>query len=95
VRQTVKKILDELSGGGVRDYNFIEGMGCVGGCVGGPRTIIDVDKATQIVNEVAEDSIIMTPFDNLNVMKILRQLGINKIEEIMENPEVVKLLTRE
>ncbi|AGC69608.1 hydrogenase large subunit domain protein [Thermoclostridium stercorarium subsp. stercorarium DSM 8532] len=90
-----KKILDELSGGGVRDYNFIEGMGCVGGCVGGPRTIIDVDKATQIVNEVAEDSIIMTPFDNLNVMKILRQLGINKIEEIMENPEVVKLLTRE
>ncbi|HEY8422989.1 MAG TPA: [Fe-Fe] hydrogenase large subunit C-terminal domain-containing protein [Thermoclostridium sp.] len=90
-----KKILDELSNNEVTDYNFIEGMGCVGGCVGGPRTNIDVEKATQIVNEVAEDSLIMTPFDNLNVMKTLKQLGINAIEEIMENPDVVQLLTRE
>lgn len=90
-----KKILDDLSEGNVTDANFIEGMGCVGGCVGGPRTIIDADKATQIVNEVAEDSLIMTPFDNLNVMKIFKNLGINAIEEIMENPEIVQLLTRE
>jgi len=90
-----KKILDELSNREVTDYNFIEGMGCAGGCVGGPRTIIDVEKATRIVNEVAEDSLIMTPFDNLNVMKTLKQLGINAIEEIMENPEMVRLLTRE
>lgn len=90
-----KKILEELSNNKVNDYNFIEGMGCVGGCVGGPRTNIDVEKATQIVNESAEDSLIMTPFDNLNVMKTLKQLGMKKIEEIMEKPEVVKLLTRE
>jgi len=90
-----KKILDDLSEGNVTDANFIEGMGCVGGCVGRPRTIIDADKATQIVNEVAEDSLIMTPFDNLNVMKIFKNLGINAIEEIMENPEIVQLLTRE
>lgn len=79
-----KKILEELSNNKVNDYNFIEGMGCVGGCVGGPRTNIDVEKATQIVNESAEDSLIMTPFDNLNVMKTLKQLGMKKIEEIME-----------
>lgn len=36
----------------------------------------------------------MTPFDNLNVMKILNQLGINSIEEIVQNETVVKLLTR-
>lgn len=90
-----RKILDDLSAGNVTEYNFIEGMGCVGGCVGGPRTIISVEKATQIVNEVAEDSLIMTPFDNLNVMKTLRQLGINTVEEIMENPETVRLLSRE
>lgn len=90
-----KKILEELSNSQVVDYNFIEGMGCVGGCVGGPRTNINAERATQIVNEFAEDSLIMTPFDNLNVMKILKQLEIETIEEIMENPEVVQLLTRE
>lgn len=65
-------VLDDLSAGNEPDANFIEGMGCIGGCVGGPRTNIDVDKATRAVNEFGEDSLIMTPFDNLNVMKILK-----------------------
>jgi len=37
----------------------------------------------------------MTPFDNLNLMKILKELGINSIEEITENESVKKILTRE
>ncbi|NLY43209.1 MAG: iron hydrogenase [Clostridiaceae bacterium] len=90
-----KMILDELSAKKNINYNFIEGMGCEGGCVGGPRTIIDVDKATKLVNEFGEDSLIMTPFDNINVMKILGQLGIESIEEIMSNEEVFNILTRE
>lgn len=91
-----KKILDDLSTNQDIDYNFIEGMGCEGGCVGGPRTnIMDVEKATKLVNDFGEDSLIMTPFDNLNVMKILKQYGIETIEEIMENEDIQKLLTRE
>jgi len=93
--QGCKKILDELSLGKDIKANFIEGMGCNGGCVGGPRTNIDVDKATAMVNEFGEDSLIMTPFDNLNVMKILKQLGINTIEEVVENKRIVELLSRE
>jgi iron only hydrogenase large subunit-like protein len=93
--QECKKILDNLSMGEEIDYNFIEGMGCSGGCVGGPRTNIDVNKATSLVNEFGEDSLIMTPFDNLNVMKILRQLGIDSIEEIVEDNKVSQILTRE
>jgi iron only hydrogenase large subunit-like protein len=93
--QECKKILDNLSMGEEIDYNFIEGMGCSGGCVGGPRTNIDVNKATSLVNEFGEDSLIMTPFDNLNVMKILRQLGIDSIEEIVEGNKVSQILTRE
>lgn len=89
-----KEILDELSRGADIGANFIEGMGCSGGCVGGPRTNIDVDKATKIVNEVGEDSLIMTPFDNMNVMKILRQYGIQSIEEIVQNERVSELLIR-
>ncbi len=76
------------------DANFIEGMGCEGGCVGGPRTMIDKDRATAMVNEFGEESFIMTPFDNLNIMKILRELGMDRIEEIMENEEVSRLLRR-
>lgn len=90
-----KELLQELSIGKDTDANFIEGMGCTGGCVGGPRTNIDTDAATKVVNEYAEDSLIMTPFDNLNVMKILKQLGVNSIEEIMQNERTTKILTRE
>ncbi len=93
--KSCKLILDELSAGNDIGANFIEGMGCVGGCVGGPRTNIDVDKATKIVNEFGEDSLIMTPFDNMNVMKILKQSGINSIEKIMQNKHVLQLLKRQ
>jgi iron only hydrogenase large subunit-like protein len=93
--KSCKELLEKLSAGNEIDANFIEGMGCIGGCVGGPRTNIDKETATKIVNECAEDSLIMTPFDNLNVMKILKQLGVNTIEEIMQNERTVKLLTRE
>ena len=90
-----KGILDDLSAGIDIDANFIEGMGCSGGCVGGPRTNIDVDRATKFVNEFGEDSLIMTPFDNLNVMKILREFGIKTIEEIISNEKVANMLSRE
>lgn len=89
-----KEILDALSANEEIDANFIEGMGCQGGCVGGPRTLIDVESATKIVNEFGEDSLIMTPFDNLNVMKILKQLGLTSIDEITENETIKKLLSR-
>ncbi len=93
--QDCKKILDDLSIGKDIDANFIEGMGCSGGCVGGPRTNIDTSKATTLVNEFGEDSLIMTPFDNLNVMKILKQLGLEKIEEIVESDKMEEILTRD
>ncbi len=92
--KSCKDVLDDLNAGRDLGANFIEGMGCGGGCVGGPRTNIEVDKATKIVNEFAEDSLIMTPFDNLNVMKILKQMGISSIEEIVENKEMIHLLSR-
>lgn len=89
-----KALLESLSEKKDLGANFIEGMGCPGGCVGGPRTNIDADKGTKVVNEVGEDSLIMTPFDNLNVMVILKQLGLKSIEEIMTNKGVFDLLTR-
>jgi len=90
-----KKILDDLRSHKKVDANFIEGMGCKGGCVGGPRTNIDVDKATKFVNDYGEDSFILTPFDNLNVRKILDHLGVVSLEGVIENEELIKMLSRE
>jgi len=90
-----KKILDDLRAHKDVDANFIEGMGCKGGCVGGPRTNIDVDKATKFVNDFGEDSFILTPFDNLNIKKILEQLGVDSVENVIENEELNKMLSRE
>lgn len=90
-----KKILDDLAIGKNINANFIEGMGCEGGCIGGPRTNISVEKALNIVNEFGEDSLIMTPFDNINIIKILKKLGFEKYEDISGNNEINSLLTRD
>ncbi len=90
-----KNVLDQLGSRQKGDANFIEGMGCIGGCVGGPKTNIDVDKATKFVNDFGEDSFILTPFDNLNVMKILEAFNIKSVHEIMHNERLEKILCRE
>ncbi|NLY45848.1 MAG: iron hydrogenase [Tissierella sp.] len=90
-----KGILDDLRDNKDFDANFIEGMGCVGGCVGGPRTNLDIDSATKRVNDFGEESFILTPFDNKNILRILQNFNILNLEEIMENEEITKILTRE
>jgi len=93
--QECRRTLDALRVQGKGAANFIEGMGCKGGCVGGPRTNIEAWRATELVNEFGEDSLILTPFDNLNVIKILRQFGIRSIEEITKNEELIRILSRD
>lgn len=90
-----RELLETLRKGEKGAANFIEGMGCKGGCVGGPRTNIETWKATELVNEFGEDSLILTPFDNLNVVKILKQFGIQSIEEITRNEQLKKILSRD
>lgn len=92
--QPCKTVLDELRNGIKTEANFIEGMGCAGGCVGGPRTNIDVNRATKLVNDFAEESHILTPFDNQNIVQILQALGMTRVEDILENEDMKKLLSR-
>ncbi|MEG6615529.1 [Fe-Fe] hydrogenase large subunit C-terminal domain-containing protein [Peptococcaceae bacterium 1198_IL3148] len=49
---------------GKLDANFMEGMGCPGGCVGGPGTIISVEKAASLVNEHAQQAKTFAAIDN-------------------------------
>jgi iron only hydrogenase large subunit-like protein len=90
-----RSILQSFSEGQKINANFIEGMGCDGGCVNGPKTNVNREAARNAVNEFGEDSYIMTPFDNLNITKILYEMGIEKVEEIIEHEEISNLLIRE
>lgn len=79
------------------DATFIEGMGCPGGCVGGPKRILSVEEGTKNVNEYSESTKIETPFDNLNVLQFLTAIGIKKIEYLGEKEEeqILKIFSRD
>jgi iron only hydrogenase large subunit-like protein len=78
-----KEILDKLKNG-IVEANFIEGMGCKGGCVGGPRANIEVQKATDLVNQYGEDSTYQSPVDNDKIGIILERIGISFPDDILK-----------
>lgn len=71
--------------------NFFEGMGCVGGCVGGPKAIIDKEKGRRCVDTHAKQSGYQTPLENPYVQKLLEKLGFETVEAFLEEET---LLTR-
>lgn len=71
---------------GETNANFFEGMGCIGGCVGGPKTLLKQEEGRTYVDEYAEASCYKTPLENPYVRKMLEELGLNTIEELIEDP---------
>lgn len=63
---------------------FIEGMGCVGGCVGGPKRILSVEEGTKEVDKYCEETNMDTPFDNLNVIQFLTLMGIKRVDSLTD-----------
>ncbi|MDI6618840.1 MAG: [Fe-Fe] hydrogenase large subunit C-terminal domain-containing protein [Clostridiales bacterium] len=88
-----KQLLDRTVAGEI-DVNFLEGMGCIGGCVGGPKAIIDKEKGRESVNKYGDESKYRTPVDSPCVLKILKSIGINSIEELEENNEKSHMFLR-
>jgi iron only hydrogenase large subunit-like protein len=82
-----KKMLSEAKEG-VIHANFIEGMGCIGGCVGGPKAIIPRDEGRERVNEFAYNSDIKVAVDSDTMNKVLEKLGINSVEDFMHKERV-------
>ncbi|MBB6219000.1 iron only hydrogenase large subunit-like protein [Anaerosolibacter carboniphilus] len=76
------------------EANFIEGMGCVGGCVGGPRTIASIEEATEKVNRYSESTPMKTPFDNNNVLQLITSLGLKRLESLEDEESIKNLLVR-
>jgi iron only hydrogenase large subunit-like protein len=76
----IQDILD-----GNRDGNFFEGMGCNGGCVGGPKTLIPKEEGAQCVNTYSDKSQFETPIENPYVIELIKQLGFPTVEEFLKN----------
>ena len=82
----------------VGDYklkaNFIEGMGCIGGCVGGPKRIVDPTIGKKHVDEVAYSSPIKVATHSHIMDEVLLRLGINSLNSF-EDKEKISIFERE
>ena len=82
---------------GNRDTNFIEGMACKGGCVGGPGRILSPEAGTEEVDCYANTSQSITPVENPHVYSILVRLGQSEghsLPELTGESMMAKLLAR-
>lgn len=82
-----KEMLNKAQKGEIR-ANFIEGMGCVGGCVGGPKAIIPKESGTQYVNNLAEESSIKVAVDSSCMKEILKKLDINSEKDFKDSVKI-------
>ena len=78
-----KQMLNELMQGAIRG-NFLEGMGCVGGCVGGPKRLIAREEGALHVAHYGEAAPVRTPVDNPYVMELLHRLGYESVESLTQ-----------
>lgn len=83
-----KALIERIKNGEVT-ANFFEGMACSGGCVGGPKAIIDKDKGRELVNTYGEDAIYKTPLENPYVMELLARLNFGSVEEFLEKSDIL------
>ncbi len=78
-----KRLLKDITEGEIK-ANFMEGMGCVGGCVGGPKALIPYKEGTEHVKEYGALAKYSTPIDNPHAIELLEKLGFNSIEDLLE-----------
>lgn len=69
-----QKVLEQIKNSTL-EANFIEGMACKGGCVGGPGRIIPPEEGAREVNEYGDKAASHTPVENPQVYSILARLG--------------------
>jgi iron only hydrogenase large subunit-like protein len=63
-------------------------MGCVGGCVGGPKAIIKKEEGKANVLAYSKQARYATPMENQYVIELLNKLGFNTIEEFLEKSDM-------
>jgi iron only hydrogenase large subunit-like protein len=89
-----KELLEKALKGEI-DTNFLEGMGCVGGCVGGPKVVISKEEGRKLVDEYGEEAQYKVPVDSLCLLRVLKSIGINSIEELQESNDKSHIFLRD
>ncbi|AZV56968.1 [Fe-Fe] hydrogenase large subunit C-terminal domain-containing protein [Clostridium sp. AWRP] len=87
-----KEMLTKVQNGEIK-ANFIEGMGCIGGCVGGPKAIVLKDEGRDRVNKFAQDSEIKVAVDSECMHGVLHALNIHSIDDFKDEKKI-ELLER-
>ena len=82
-----KAMINDILAGN-RDANFFEGMGCKGGCVGGPRAVIPKEEGTRHVLDYKARAKFETPMENPYVIALLERLGFATIEDFLEKSDL-------
>ena len=83
-----REMIERLKKGETK-ANFFEGMGCVGGCVGGPKILIGKEEGRKNVERYGEAAEYRTPLENPFVQELLSRLGFFTIEEFLEKSEIL------
>lgn len=83
-----KKLIERVKNGET-DANFFEGMGCKGGCVGGPKAMIPSEEGKAFVEEYAKQAEFKTPLENPFVRDLLERLGFHDIMDFVENSDLL------
>ena len=58
-----RKLMALAKAGKYKGY-LLEGMGCPGGCVAGPGTILPVEKAAKFVETYSKEAVAASPMDS-------------------------------
>lgn len=87
-----KELLDKAMKGEI-DGNFIEGMGCIGGCVGGPKVLIPKEEGAMATNNFAFYSPIKIAAHSSTLDDVLSELGINSLKDF-EDDDKISILHR-
>jgi iron only hydrogenase large subunit-like protein len=89
-----QKVLEQAAAGAL-DANFIEGMACVGGCVGGPGRIVPAAASTAEVNLYGDAAAAATPVENPQVYQLLTRLGLESPSPLLaKGSPVARILSR-
>ncbi|GAA0761158.1 [Fe-Fe] hydrogenase large subunit C-terminal domain-containing protein [Clostridium sartagoforme] len=79
-----KDILNKALSGEI-EANFIEGMGCVGGCVGGPKALIPKEQGKIAVDSFAYNSPIKIATHSDTMDTVLEKLNIHSLKDFEDD----------
>lgn len=79
-----KDILNKALSGEVK-ANFIEGMGCIGGCVGGPKALIAKEQGKIYVDNLANNSPIKVATHSNTMDEVLEKLNITSLKDFEDD----------